>query len=683
MRWILVALLALAHALAVRAQSSNAGAGDYLRWVVAEAARLREAGSPLVNSSGNHADARKAFVPKLESALGIKRPGGIPLDPVVTGRIEKPDYVIEKVHFQTLPGVRMPANLYLPKKAGRLPAVLHVHGHWSGAKQDPVVQARCVSSARAGFVALSVDAFGAGERAVGQALGEYHGGMTAATLLPIGKPLAGIQVLENARAVDYLLSRPEVDGQRLGVTGASGGGNQTMYAGALDDRLKAVVPVCSVGNYQAYLGAACCMCEVVPGALQFTEEDAVLAAVAPRALKVISASRDARQFSPAEAARSISGARSLFGVLGREGVVEHHVFESGHDYSKPMREAMVGFMRRHLLNQGAGEPVPDADFTPEPRENLRCFAAGERPASWLTLPQYAAAEGRRSLGEREWPKDTEGWNARRKEAGPALAKLLHGDFPIRAGRGILVEESAGATKKIVIETEPGISLPVTVERGDLRQPMVVLLHEEGAAVALKSPVADALRKKGAGLVGLDLRATGSLAVAGERIGLAPDHNSAEWAMWLGRPLAGQWTYDLKQVVNAVMRVLPDRRPIMMVGVGPMGITALLAAAQDDQIAAVASVDSMVSWISEKPYAKQRLATIIPHVIPKLGDIPQVAAMVGNQRRLIIAGGTDGQGQPLPAESVTKAFAGIQGALGKGPEFIQATPEAVADAMTRR
>jgi hypothetical protein len=235
----------------------------------------------------------------------------------------------------------------------------------------------------------------------------------------------------------------------------------------------------------------------------------------------------------------------------------------------------------------------------------------------------------------------------------------------------------------VIETEPGISLPVTVERGDLRQPMVVLLHEEGAAVALKSPVADALRKKGAGLVGLDLRATGSLAVAGERIGLAPDHNSAEWAMWLGRPLAGQWTYDLKQVVNAVMRELPDRRPIMMVGVGPMGITALLAAAQDDQIAAVASVDSMVSWISEKPYAKQRLATIIPHVIPKLGDIPQVAAMVGSQRRLIIAGGTDGQGQPLPAESVTKAFASIRGALGKGPEFIQATPEAVADAMTRR
>ena len=91
-----------------------------------------------------------------------------------------------------------------------------------------------------------------------------------------------MQVYDNRRAVDYLLTRPEVDGDRLGVTGASGGGNQTMYAGALDERFKAVVPVCSVGNYQAYLQAACCVCEVLPGGLRFTEEGDVLGLVAPR-----------------------------------------------------------------------------------------------------------------------------------------------------------------------------------------------------------------------------------------------------------------------------------------------------------------------------------------------------------------------------------------------------------------
>ena len=107
-----------------------------------------------------------------------------------------------------------------------------------------------------------------------------------------------MQVYENRRAVDYLLTRPEVDGARLGVTGASGGGNQTMYAGALDERLAAAVPVCSVGAYQAYLRAACCVCEAVPGALRFTEEGDVLGLVAPRSLLVLSAAKDAYQFSP-------------------------------------------------------------------------------------------------------------------------------------------------------------------------------------------------------------------------------------------------------------------------------------------------------------------------------------------------------------------------------------------------
>src|SRR5438045_1105468 len=156
--------------------------------------------------------------------------------------------------------------------------------------------------------------------------------MTAATLLPAGLPLSGLQVYENTRAVDYLRTRPEVDGDRIGVTGASGGGNQTMYAGAWDDRFKGVVPVCSVGNYQAYLGAACCMCEVVPGALRFTEESGILALTAPRGLMVVNATKDARQFSVGEARKSIAAAEPVFGLYRPPATVRHAVFESPHDY---------------------------------------------------------------------------------------------------------------------------------------------------------------------------------------------------------------------------------------------------------------------------------------------------------------------------------------------------------------
>ena len=133
------------------------------------------------------------------------------LDPQQHGEPLKRDgYTVEKITFQTRPGVRMTANLYVPDaaKKKKAPAILRSTGTGSGAKQDPVVQSRCIGAAKLGFVVLCVDAFGAGERGVGTALGEYHGDMTAATLLPLGTPLSGLQVYENMRAVDYLETRP-------------------------------------------------------------------------------------------------------------------------------------------------------------------------------------------------------------------------------------------------------------------------------------------------------------------------------------------------------------------------------------------------------------------------------------------------------------------------------------------
>src|SRR5581483_334630 len=203
-------------------------------------------------------------------------------------------YRIEKVIFQSRPDVWVTASAYVPTEAkGKVPAVLVVHGHWAGARRDPVVQARCLGLVHLGYFVLAVDAFGAGERFMTPGITGYHGELIGSTLWPAGQTLLGLQVYDNRRAVDYLLTRDEVDGTKLGVTGASGGGNQTMYAGALDERFACVVPVCSVGQYQAYLKAACCVCEVLPGALRFTEEGDVLGLVAPRALMVINASRDA------------------------------------------------------------------------------------------------------------------------------------------------------------------------------------------------------------------------------------------------------------------------------------------------------------------------------------------------------------------------------------------------------
>ena len=137
-----------------------------------------------------------------------------PLDPevlgVLTGRLRD-----RAADLPEPTGVRVTANLYRPDPIqGPYPGVVSVHGHWSWARIDPHVQPRCIGLAKLGYVVLSLDAFGAGERAIEPGPGTYHGALVGASLWPLGTPLIGLQVYDNRRAVDYLVSRPEVDPAR-------------------------------------------------------------------------------------------------------------------------------------------------------------------------------------------------------------------------------------------------------------------------------------------------------------------------------------------------------------------------------------------------------------------------------------------------------------------------------------
>src|SRR5262245_12598692 len=423
----LVALVATLHA--VPAADDVPPNKQYQAFVLKQAAELRKndkAPATADDWARQEADLRK----QLREAWGgdacfLAKP--CDLDPKQHGEPLKRDgYTVEKLTIQTRPGVRMTANLYIPDAAKKkpAPAILQVHGHWRGAKQDPVVQSRCIGAAKLGFVVLCVDAFGAGERGVGTALGEYHGDMTAATLLPLGTPLSGLQVYENMRAVDYLETRPEVDKTKIGITGASGGGNQTMYAGAWDKRFKAVMPVCSVGNYQAYLHTACCMCEVVPGALKFTEEWGVLALTAPRPLMVVNATKDGIQFSVGEAKKSLALTGPVYKLLGKPDNLRHAIFEGPHDYSKAMREAMYGFMTQHLKGEGTGDPIAEPKFATENPEDLRCYPGDTRPKDFMTIPKFADAQAIKLLAARPVATTAVEWD----ELRTALVKTL-GGFP--------------------------------------------------------------------------------------------------------------------------------------------------------------------------------------------------------------------------------------------------------------
>lgn len=632
---------------------------EFLAFVRARAAEARKADAPprsLDDWVRRKAEIRSGF----DKAWGTFPAAPCPLDPKLVGTLDRDGYRIERLTFQTLPDVRMTANLYLPDSPGKHPAILAVHGHWKGAKQDPVVQARCIGAAKLGFVVLAVDAFGAGERGVGKALGEYHGGMTAATLLPVGLPLSGIQKYENSRAIDYLMTRPEVDGDKIGVTGASGGGNQTMYVAAWDERVKAAVPVCSVGNYQAYLGAGCCVCEVVPGALAFTEESSVLGAVAPRALLVVNATEDARQFSVAEAKVSLGQAAPVYEAFGKADRLRHAVFVSKHDYSKPMRETAYGWFTRHLKGEGDGSPVSEPEIKPEDPEALRCYPGEGRPDDFMTLPKFAAREGRARIAGRPKVDDRAGWEGRRKSLRTALVGPVFGN-PGPVPMTPTSADAGGTAENVTFAPEPGITLSARVEPATKAGAGTVLLIDlDGAEHARAGMLAGEIRKAGMGLVTLDLRATGALAFPSDRIGTAPDHNTAEWGLWIGRPLLGQWVVDVTRTIDALRPEVS--RNLTLIGEGPGGVVAIAAAAVDGRVTRVAAVGPLASFISDAPYVGQRLGLMAPGILEKVGDVADLASMIA-PRRLVITGAVDGGGKVLSRDALSEAFAGTARVYG--------------------
>ncbi|MCA9091485.1 MAG: acetylxylan esterase, partial [Planctomycetaceae bacterium] len=547
----------------------------FLEYVRKQARELR-AGDHPPTSLEEWADRRTALRVQL-----IESWGGFPetvcdLEPKRVGTLQRDGYTVEKLLLQTRPGIWMPANAYVPVGADPHPAVLCVHGHWAGAKQQPEIQARCIGLAKLGFFVLVVDAFGAGERGLGKALGEYHGEMVASTLWPTGLALAGLQVYDNMRAIDYLQSRDEVDGSRIGVTGASGGGNQTMYIGAMDDRLKAVVPVCSVGNYQAYLGAACCMCEVTPGALSYTEEGAVLGLVAPRALMVINATRDGVQFSVGEAAKSIAFAQEIFDLHGKQDSIRHATFESGHGYNQPMREAMYGWMTLHLKGEGDGSPIPEPAHETEEPETLRCFPGDSRPDDFVTLPQFAGQEGRQLLKKIGIPNHIDQWAAQEATICRGLADRL-GPFPKRIPTSAIWTSDEAGIENLSFETEFGLRLNASRHAAGTGAQRVILLDFDKGLAANHSDLAVEFRKQNWTTIALEQRATGGMAWKSDKIGRAPDHTTAEWSLWLGRPLLAQWVWDATRLLEALDEQGPAAETTAVVGIGPAGLVALCAA----------------------------------------------------------------------------------------------------------
>ena len=180
-------------------------------------------------------------------------PEKTPLNATVTGTLERGDVTIEKLHFQSRPGLYVTGDLYRPKKVeGKLPAILYVCGHSNkgrdGNKTDYADHGQWFASN--GYVCLIIDTV-----ELGEIHGEHHGTYSRGRWWwhSAGYTPAGVECWNGVRAIDYLVSRTDVDADRIGVTGISGGGAATIWIAAADERVKCAVPVSGMSDLECYV----------------------------------------------------------------------------------------------------------------------------------------------------------------------------------------------------------------------------------------------------------------------------------------------------------------------------------------------------------------------------------------------------------------------------------------------
>jgi cephalosporin-C deacetylase-like acetyl esterase len=300
-------------------------------------------------------------------------PEKTPLHATVTGQLEREDFVVEKLHFQSRPGLYVTGNLYRPKKTeGRLPAVLYVCGH-SGRGRDgnkTAFQDHGMWFASNGYVCLIIDTL-----QLGEVPGVHHGTYSQGRWWwqALGYTPAGVECWNGIRAIDYLVSRPDVDPERIAVTGISGGGATTFWISAADERVRCAVPVSGMSDLESYVshkvinGHCDCMFMVNTYGWEWTT---IAALVAPRPLLFCNSDND--PIFPMDGNRRIiARLRKLYQMYGKPELVDDYVSHGGHDYRPDLRIAIFKWINKHIKNETG--LVKDADFKPFAGKEPRVF----------------------------------------------------------------------------------------------------------------------------------------------------------------------------------------------------------------------------------------------------------------------------------------------------------------------
>lgn len=319
-------------------------------------------------------------------SIGGLPPSDTPLNARVTGTVAGNGFTIEKLIFEARPRHYVTANLYLPaQRPGRTGAVLFLSGHHNTAKQVAEYQIVCQTLAQAGLIVLAQDPIGQGERlsyydpATKRALiragtGEHEHAGNQSRLL--GDQIARYFLHDAMRGIDYLVTRPEVDPARIGVTGNSGGGTQTSLVMMADPRVAAAAPATFITSREAYQWTGQAQ-DAEQNWFGFTragfDHEDILLAMAPKPVLVLAVTSD---FFPLEGTRrTVERARRIWALQDRRDHLGLFEDQSRHHYTPAMARAAAQFFTRHLLDR----PAVPAGLQPAvmPEEKLHATQSGQ------------------------------------------------------------------------------------------------------------------------------------------------------------------------------------------------------------------------------------------------------------------------------------------------------------------
>ena len=343
-------------------------------------------------------------------------PTKTPLNAVIHGKVECEDYTVEKVHFQSAPGLFVTGNLYRPKNVrGKVPGIMFAHGHWTDARlssqpEDKLrveiasgaerfasggksrFQSMCVQLARMGCVVWQWDMLSDSDalqfsRDVIHGFTTQRPEMNAVADWGLFSPQAeahlqsvmGLHTWNAVRGLDFLLSLPEVDPERTAVTGSSGGGTQTMMLAAIDDRIKLSFPVVMVST--AMQGGCSCenasLLRLNTGNVEF----AALCAPRPQGMNT------ANDWTKEMASKGFPELQALYGLYGKK---DNVFLERGehfpHNYNAVTRSAFYTFLNKHF-QLGQSSPVIERDYQPLSREELTVWDK-QHPAPKAADPDF-------------------------------------------------------------------------------------------------------------------------------------------------------------------------------------------------------------------------------------------------------------------------------------------------------